>query len=182
MASSAENSCSEPLCLTVIYYAFPLRGWCPEGADEVSVPLLKKMVPDILTDSFKIAVYFLIRIAQDRKPAALKKIVSLCIRTQAFRIIMLRSIQFNDDTLICAIEIDDIFSNYLLPIYCKRKCFQKIIPKMLFFPCHVFSQSLCKAGKLRIIQIIHYFPPPRQTICLCRFHRTAYGSSMPAFL
>jgi hypothetical protein len=57
---------------------------------------------------------------------------------------MLRAVKLDHKLCLCAIEIDDVFSDYLLTIEILRPELKKIVPEMSFLFRHISSQLLRK--------------------------------------
>ena len=57
---------------------------------------------------------------------------------------MLRAVKLDHKLCLCAIEIYDVFSDYLLTIEILRSELKKIVPEMSFLFRHISSQLLRK--------------------------------------
>lgn len=80
--------------------------------------------------------------------------------------IMLTTVKFNDKSIFCAIEINNIVSKYFLPLkFCGVRS-QEVIPKAPFFFCHILPKISRICHKLGIVQSLiavcfHMYPPPQ---------------------
>ena len=110
------------------------------------------MIHNIFADTAKIPIHLSIGIPQNTQPQRTELRITLGICQLASSIIMLRTIQFNDNFCAGNIEINNIFVNHFLPVNHHWKIFQKIIPKMAFFLCHAFSQRSCIVAEFGMIQ------------------------------
>ncbi len=69
---------------------------------------------DKLTNSGKISFHLIVGNTNDFQTISFQKSSAFCIFQGTFILIVLRSIQFNHEFCFCAIEINNIFPQYLL--------------------------------------------------------------------
>lgn len=113
---------------------------------------------DILTNSTEISADFVVWDTNDSQTVRLQKSGAVCIFFNISILIVLRTVQFNDEFCFRAIEISDIFSQHLLSGKTDRVGTQKIIPQVPFFFCHFFSQLFRQRNQLLIVLRLHDNP------------------------
>ena len=97
------------------------------------------MIPDIFTDSRKVFVHIGIGISENRQSLPMQILIPCGIGLLAGQVIMLGTVQLNDQFVFRNIEIYDIGTDDLLPVDGNRERFQKIIPKMPLVAGHIFA-------------------------------------------
>ena len=100
------------------------------------------MLQNIAANRFEFPLYLQVRIPQNRDPVLLHPCIYVPIGSNAVAHIMLRSVQFDHDLLRRDVEISDIVSENLLSVNRYGQGFQKIVPKMSFFFCHLAAHLL----------------------------------------
>ncbi len=115
---------------------------------------------DICTNALEILIDFVICNTNYTNTIRFEKSCSLRIFFRVLFFKMLRSIQFNDNLSLCTVKIRNIITNHFLPYKPNRIRFQKVIPQMPFFLCHVPAQLFCQWNKLFIVFILHATIPP----------------------
>lgn len=113
------------------------------------------MIQNIFANTAKIPIHLSIGISQNPQSQRTELRIPLRICQLARSIIMLRTIQLNDNFCAGNIEINNIFADHLLPVNHHWKISQKIIPKMTLFLCHVFSQRSCIVAEFGMMQWDH---------------------------
>ena len=113
---------------------------------------------DILTNSTEISADIVVGNTDDSQTISLQKSGAVCIFFDVSILIVLRTIQLNDEFCFCAIKISDIFSKYLLSGKTDRIGAQKVVPQMPFFLGHFFSQLFCQRNQLLIVLWLHDNP------------------------
>ena len=107
------------------------------------------MLQNILTYRVEIACDISIGVTQNCQPQFVQCCIAFSIRSLPCGFIMLRAVKFDNKFRLRAIKIDNVMSDYFLTIHSDRKFFQKVIPEMTFFLCHLFPQILgvlCQLG------------------------------------
>ena len=97
------------------------------------------MIPNICTDSREIFVHIGIGISENCQSLLTQILIPGGIRLLAREVIVLRTIKLDNQLLFSDIEINNISTDDFLAMDGEGECFQKIIPKMTFVACHVFS-------------------------------------------
>jgi len=87
-----------------------------------------EMVQNIVANSSKILIDIAVGITQHCKSFSFQIGVTFFIGDDTEPLIVLRAVKFNDKMKVGNVEIDDIRSDYFLPMDCYRKRFEKIIP------------------------------------------------------
>ncbi len=93
----------------------------------------------------------IIGITKHSNPPQGKLLISLCISLYMCIGQMLFSVYFNRYFFLCNIKVQNIVFNIVLTPHIAGKFFQKVIPKMLFFRCHIFTKRSRVLDKLFII-------------------------------
>ena len=83
---------------------------------------------NILANSTEVSVDFVIRNTNNGKAITFQKSSSVCVFLNFIRLIVLRSVQFNDELCFCTVEISYIFSKHLLSRKTDRVGTQEVIP------------------------------------------------------
>ena len=82
--------------------------------------------------------------------------IPILVVASSFCFIMLRSIQFNDQLCLCAVEVHNILFNRTLTHNANRVIPQKLIPEFSFLRRHVFTEFSGKCGLLFVFHIPLY--------------------------
>ena len=138
------------------------------------------MLQNITANRIKMLPNSVIGVAEDGDAEFIQICISLLISHFMFSKIMLSSVNFYHDTVTGNIEIHNIISYIFLLIYRNRQFFQKVIPKMLLFIRHIFSQLLRIGNKIFIIPIKHKitkFPLYPQTKALISLPQRGRGTA-----
>ena len=98
---------------------------------------------DMLADSAKVLIDFVIGNADDFQAVAFQKSSSLGVVFDTSVLVMLRTVQFNNQFRFRTVEINDIFAQYLLPQKSDWIGAEIIVPKVSFFFCHFLAQMFC---------------------------------------
>ena len=101
------------------------------------------MLQNIPAYSVEVVQDFVIGISKHREAQTVQIGVPLAILFCRVRLIVLRSVQLDDDAGGVDTEINNAGADHVLPLDRNIQTFQKIVPQMPFFPCHVFAQLLC---------------------------------------
>ena len=118
---------------------------------------------DVLTDTSKVSVHFIIRDTNHLKISAFQLHRSQTILLDISRIKMLGTIQLNHQTCIMTVKIYDISVYDLLPQKAYMITSKKIIPQMPFLFGHILPQCTGIAGEIGVMFSIHAevtFRPP----------------------
>ena len=110
---------------------------------------------DVLTDTSKVSVHFIIRDTNHLKISAFQLHRSQTILLDISRIKMLGTIQLNHQTCIMTVKIYDISVYDLLPQKAYMITSKKIIPKVSFFFSHILPQSSCVWGQVWVMLSVH---------------------------
>ena len=84
-----------------------------------------------------------------------KLCVSFCVVGFLIRKIMKTSVKLDNNPCTCDIEVNDEITDILLSVDGHGQPFEKIVPKMLFFGSHPFSECLCRTDKFFAIVVYH---------------------------
>ena len=112
----------------------------------------------MLTNATKVFMYFCIRYSDNRQSVFFKGSRSFFIMLLSFLSIVSRAVKLNDKLCLCAVKICDILAENFLARKANGISAQKIIPKMFFFFCHVFSQHFGSWNNIFIVFSLHYNP------------------------
>ena len=109
-------------------------------------------------------MYFRIRYSDNGQSVFFKKSGSFFVISLSFLAIMSRTVKLDNKLCLCAVKIRYILAKNLLTREADRIGAQKIIPKMLFFFCHILSQHSCGWNNFFIVFSLHY--NPSVTLCV----------------
>ena len=106
---------------------------------------------DHLTYALKVLIDFIIWNPNDRQSILFQNgsahgILFLCIFA-----VMLRAVQLKDQFCFCAIKVNDVVVNDLLPCKANRITPKKIMTKAAFLLCHVFPKLLRQSNQCFIV-------------------------------
>ena len=97
---------------------------------------------NVIADILKMLIDIAIGISQHGKTLLIQKAIPVPVIREAVRLEMLRSVKLDDQTRRINAEINDIGSNYKLPLHRYVQSLEKIIPQMPFLFGHVSPESL----------------------------------------
>ena len=78
------------------------------------------MIPNVLTNTFKVPIHFNICVSQHIETLCTKKRIPFGVVFHSGVFIMLRAVEFNDEIRHGAIKINNIIPNHILPMYFAR--------------------------------------------------------------
>jgi hypothetical protein len=112
------------------------EGGAPQGRRMRGSSLLNHLI-NRFTDTGKIVPYFVIRNALDIQSEIIQvfRPEGILFTTGIFEV--LGTVQLHNELGLMTVKINNIAANYFLPAKLHRIIFQKIIPKMAFFFCHI---------------------------------------------
>ena len=87
-----------------------------------------QLLQNILTHSRKIFSDCKVGVSQNRYLFLFQICISFQVFLRIVNLMMLRTVKLNDKPRTCAIEIHNIRTDYLLPVYPDGEIFQKVIP------------------------------------------------------
>ena len=119
--------------------------------------LLNKMI-DMFTNTSEITVDLRIRYSHYCQSVVLKKSSSFLIMLFTIVCVMPGTIKLYNELCLGAIKIHNVFSHNSLTHKPYRIFSQKVIPKMLFFFCHIFSEHPCNGNYLLVVFSLHNNP------------------------
>ena len=125
------------------------------------------MFANVIANILKMLIHSIVAISQHADTQLSKLGISLGVFLSVRWLTVLHTVNFDGDAFFCNEKIKDVVTNGFLTVYSKRQVLQKIIPKMLFFRGHIFSECLRGPGKRRIVFVAHLTPQirrPRQGI------------------
>ena len=122
---------------------------------------------DVFAYTGEVLGYLIIRNPYDFQSPGLQFFGSFPIFFLIFRITMLGTIQFYNQSSFMAVKIYNIVVYHFLPQKPNRIVSQKVIPQMPFFLCHIFTKDFCIARQGRIM-----FP-------FQKYHLLDWGNDIP---
>ncbi len=110
---------------------------------------------DIFTHFSEMIMNFRIRYPQNFKIVAGEKLGALQIVFFTFLSIVSGTVKLDNEPCSRRIKINYVFSQHLLPCKTYRIPSQKIVPKMIFFIRHSFSQHFCRRDHSLVVFSLH---------------------------
>ena len=127
------------------------RCFCfPFGASALLQPLLNNPM-DCATYTRKLTVNIAIGKPKHNQSDLLQRRRAPLVILQGFSFKVLRPVQFNHQTRLMAIKIDNVSTDRLLSLKSDRIGAEKVIPEMLLLFCCIFPQIFCQIDQIPIV-------------------------------
>ena len=106
---------------------------------------------NVFTYTAKVLEYGIVRNPYNFQASGFQCFRSVRIFSLIFRVIMLRTVQFQDQSCIVTIKVNNIAVNHLLSQKTNRIAAQKVIPQAAFFLRHIFAKGFRMIGQCGIM-------------------------------
>ena len=119
-------------------------------------PCLHRSI-DILAYTFKIMPDRVVRQPQNKQSEFFDVLCANGVLQLTVRLIVLTSVQFDDELRLCTVEVNNIILDHFLPKKADRVTLQKIKPQMTFFPRHMLPKCFCVRCQRGVVFLVVFF-------------------------